>query len=204
MMKLAARTLENIANGRRGLMWIGFLVLGLNFADASFLPMPAQTVLMLTLLMYPEKTFRFFSLSVAGTVAGAAAGFLIGRLIVEGHTGVLNSVIRTISHVVPGLPEMFSGSLNQHLSDVNIKVLFIGCFTPVPYVFFSTGAGITGMNFIIFLLITTVGQLFKFYVISFIVAAYGRTIIMKVRQNVISVIRFLMICIVLMVIIPWS
>ena len=80
----------------------------------------------------PGKSFRYASITIAGSVLGAFLGYLIGF-------ALFKSVGRPILELT-GLAEAFGDVVLSYRGNA-ILVLFLAGFTPIPFTLFTIAAG---------------------------------------------------------------
>jgi membrane protein YqaA with SNARE-associated domain len=197
-MKIVKRTLQYIEKRENGLRVAGAILFVLNFADASLVPMPAQTLLLVFLLMYPERSPKFFILSVIGTVSGSLAGYLAGYLIAGDTAGWFS---HQINHVLTSIHSYQGSSLNGMRSAdtmLSLKILFAASFTPLPYGIFAVTSGMAKLNLPGFIVVTGLGQSMKFFLITLVASKPGQFITGRIKFHLKSLTAILSICFILL------
>lgn len=134
------------------------------FAESSFFPLPPDVLLIATVLADRQKWLRFFSIALAGSVLGGMAGYLLGMGLWE----VVHPWF--FAHV-------FSEATFEKVRRLYIRydfwAVFTAAFTPIPYKVFTIAAGVTAINFIVFVLASIVGRGGRFFLVAFLLFWYG-------------------------------
>ncbi len=140
-----------------------FLVL-ISFTEASFLIFPPDVLLLVMVLSYPTRWFRYALICTAASVAGGMAGYAIGY-------GIWEAVDQWFfAHIFS--PEMFAKV--QHLyQEYDFWVVFTAAFTPIPYKVFTITAGVAHLDLVRFTLASIVGRAGRFFLVSFLIYLFG-------------------------------
>ena len=69
------------------------LLTGLSFAEAVFFPVPPEVMLAPMALSQRQRAFRFASLSLMGSLAGAVLGYALGRGLTLQDSCTVDSII---------------------------------------------------------------------------------------------------------------
>ena len=151
-------------------MWALFVG---SFADASFIPLPAQTFFLLLMLMNSTKFIKYVILGTLGTFAGALAGYLIGHFAFVNVHGDSSGFMQFLFDHIPGFSEDACNRIQFLYSKWNFWILFIASFTPIPYGLFSISSGVFEINLLIFCLATLISQVLKFFLLAFVTMKLG-------------------------------
>jgi membrane protein YqaA with SNARE-associated domain len=160
--------------------WIAWTLFFASMADASFIPLPAQTFFLVLAIMYPEKSLRYIAVATAGTMAGALIGYSAGRLVFLAPDGSFSCIAHFIFNNVPGFTEDTWRKIQELFSHSQILILFTSSFIPVPLGAFSVSAGALTINFAVFAVTVLVSQALKFFLLAFVVARVG----VRIKQAV--------------------
>ena len=141
----------------------------LAFAEASFFPIPPDVLLIALCLGSPKRWWRFAGLCTAASVAGGAAGYLIGW-------GLWAAVDQFFFTYVPGFTEEVFQRVAEKYEAWNFWVVFIAAFTPIPFKVFTIAAGVCGIHFPMFLIAAMVGRGTRFTAVSLLLRIFGEPI----------------------------
>jgi len=142
----------------------GWALFILAFSESSFFPIPPDILLIALAVGKPKKALRFALICSVGSVLGGIAGYLIGWqfMAVVGHKIIafygLTEKVATIASLY-----------NQY----NAWAVGIAGFTPIPYKVFTITAGAFRINFLIFLLASTVSRSARFFLVGGLIYIFG-------------------------------
>ena len=131
------------------------LLSGLSFAEAVVFPIPPEVMLAPMCLAQPKRAFWFAALSLVGSLAGAALGYLLGHYAFELVRPMLTSLgwIARIDVEVASLREIAANSPWKAF-----WLLVLVGFTPIPLKIFTWASGIVGVPMLPFLASMFVGR----------------------------------------------
>jgi membrane protein YqaA with SNARE-associated domain len=142
----------------------GWALFILAFSESSFFPIPPDVLLIALAVGKPKKALKFALICSIGSVLGGIAGYLIGWqfMAVVGHKIIafygLTEKVATIASLY-----------NQY----NAWAVGIAGFTPIPYKVFTITAGAFRINFLIFLLASTVSRSARFFLVGGLIFMFG-------------------------------
>ncbi|MCJ0825181.1 DedA family protein [Luteimonas sp. 50] len=139
------------------------LLTGLSFAEAVFFPVPPEVMLAPMALSQPKRAFRFASLSLLGSLAGAVLGYALGHYAYELVKPLLVSLgwIDRIDEQVEYLRGIAADSPWK-----TFWILVLAGFTPIPLKFFTWASGIVGVPLLPFMASMAVGRGKRVYLIA--------------------------------------
>jgi len=139
------------------------LLTALSFAEAVFFPIPPEVMLAPMALSQPRRGFRFASLSLLGSLAGAVVGYALGHYAYELIKPLFVSLgwIDKIEHQVQYLREVAAQSPWK-----TFWILVLAGFTPIPLKIFTWASGIVGIPMLPFLASMAVGRGKRVYLIA--------------------------------------
>nr|MDQ3039539.1 DedA family protein [Pseudomonadota bacterium] len=131
------------------------LLTGLSFAEAIVFPVMPEVMLAPMCLSQPKRGFWFATLSLAGSLAGAVVGYLLGHYAYELVTPLLENLgwLDKIEAQVATLREITAESPWKAF-----WLLVIAGFTPIPLKIFTWASGIVGVPMLPFLAAMVVGR----------------------------------------------
>ncbi len=152
------------ADGRHAKFWLA----GLSFAEASFFPIPPDVFLATIIASKQRQKWLYYSIiTTVASVAGGMFGYVIGMWFFGSFGKPLISFY--------GL----EGSVNivrELFVDNAFWAVFIAGFTPIPYKVFTISAGFFDVNFIIFVIASTLSRALRFLSVGYIVKVFGEDI----------------------------
>ncbi len=128
----------------------------LSFAESSFFPIPPDVMLAPMALAQRERAWRFALLTTLASVAGGAAGYLIGHYAFE----LVEPLIRQA-----GYWERYE-RVSVWFDEWGFWAIFIAGFSPIPYKLFTLSAGVIAMNFPLFVLASLIGRGGRFFLVA--------------------------------------
>jgi membrane protein YqaA with SNARE-associated domain len=143
---------------------------GLSFAEAVVFPVPPEVMLAPMSLAQPRRAFRFASLSLLGSLAGAVLGYALGHFAYELVKPLFAALgwIERIDAQVVYLREIAERSPWQAF-----WILVIAGFTPIPLKIFTWAAGIVGVPMLPFLASMAVGRGKRVYLVALAIRLGG-------------------------------
>ena len=136
----------------------------LAFAESSFFPIPPDVLLIALALGRPQRVWWFAFVCSAASVAGGAAGYLIGSQLYE---------------LVGARVIEFYGLADQYQRVADLYNRFSGWavgiagFTPLPYKVFTIAAGAFRIQFGIFMLASAVSRSARFFLVAALIWKFG-------------------------------
>ena len=138
----------------------------LAFCEASFFPVPPDVLLIALSLSLPAQALWYALLSSLGSVLGGVAGYLIGFLLWQSLSSLFFAYI-------PGFtPEVFA-KVQGYFEQYDFLVVFAAGFTPIPYKVITIGAGVFGVNFLVFVIASVVSRSARFFIVALLLKFYG-------------------------------
>lgn len=139
----------------------------LAFAESSFFPIPPDVLLIALCLGCTKKSFRYATICLIGTLAGAAVAYMVGQLAWGAVQGWF-------------IPAIFSETafdgVRQMYDDWNFWAVFIAGFTPIPYKIFTLAAGVFNINFGMFMFASLIGRSMRFFLVAWLIWKFGKPI----------------------------
>ena len=143
----------------------------LSFAESSFFPVPPDVLLGPLALGAPKKWLRFALACSIASVLGGILGYCIGMFLwqaigpwVFAHFGVV------------GLTEENFEIFQAKYDKWNFWIVFTCGFTPLPYKVCTITAGVAKINFIAFLIASTVSRTARFFIVAGLMGWKGEKI----------------------------
>ncbi|PID58658.1 cytochrome B [candidate division KSB3 bacterium] len=139
----------------------------LAFAESSFFPVPPDVLLIALAISIPARAFRCALVCSVGSVLGGIFGYVIGWQFYE-QIGI---PILDFYHAQEKFQEV-----RQLYETYDFWVVFTAGFTPIPYKVFTIASGVFSMNFLKFLLASSVSRSARFFLVSGLIWYFGPSI----------------------------
>ena len=136
----------------------------LAFCESSFFPVPPDILLIALSVALPKKSFRYALVCSVGSILGGCFGYLIGCHFM---VTVGDAIIR------------FYGLVDNYEYIRQLYVLHdawavgIAGFTPIPYKVFTITAGAFRINFVVFLVASTISRSTRFFLVGGLIYIFG-------------------------------
>lgn len=143
-------------------LWALFFIA---LAESSFFPIPPDVLLIAIVAANTRRWISAPLICAAGSIAGAALGYAIGW----GFMATLGQPIVDFYQAQTAWDRVVA----LYLGEWGVWFLLAAAFTPIPYKVATIAAGATGMPFVPFLLISTVGRAGRFFLVSAILRVFG-------------------------------
>ncbi len=146
------------------------------FAEASFFPIPPDVLLIPLALGMRSKALRLGLICSAGSILGAIFGYGIGYFLWWNGVGVFSGLAQFFFDVIPGFTTDIFYAIKSKYEMWNFWVIFTAGFTPIPFKVFTVSAGAFDINFILFLIASTLSRSARFLLVSGLIWKYGEPI----------------------------
>ncbi len=146
------------------------------FAEASFFPIPPDVLLIPLALGMRSKALRLGLICSVGSILGAIFGYGIGYFLWWNGVGVFSGLAQFFFDVIPGFTTDIFYAIKAKYEMWNFWVIFTAGFTPIPFKVFTVSAGAFDINFILFLIASTLSRSARFLLISGLIWKYGEPI----------------------------
>ena len=135
------------------------------FIESAVFPLPVDLLLLPLCLIRPRASFSYASLCIAGSVAGAAVGYLVGATLFDTLGGGVLSAM--------GMNGRFDDVLRLYHDHAFLTLLFSG-FTSIPFTVFTLAAGFHRTLALSTLLLGALaGRIIRFYFVAFLLFRFG-------------------------------
>ncbi|MBE0675854.1 MAG: hypothetical protein IH591_14435 [Bacteroidales bacterium] len=136
--------------------------------DASFLPFPVTTMFVVFSLTRPNLSAQYAVTAVAGTMTGAAAGYLSGRYMWITPTGSFTTLASLFFEKVPGFSVEGYERVTLLYEQWDVGVIIGASATAIPFGLISISAGIFSLPPLAFFLSALIGQAAKYMVVAYL------------------------------------
>ena len=157
------------SNSKYGPLMLGLMA----FAEASFFPIPPDVLLIPLVLGLRAKALRLAFICSLGSILGAIFGYVIGSYLWWEGVNQFSWLARLFFNVIPGFtPEIFY-SIQTKYEIWNFWVVFTAGFTPIPFKVITISAGAFDINFILFVIASTLSRSARFFLLSALIWKFG-------------------------------
>ena len=155
----------------------GGLALGLMaLAEASIFPIPPDVLLIALCLGAQNKSFKFGLICSISSIAGAIIGYGIGSFLWWSSPGTFTSLANFFFDIIPGFSTDVFYTIKDQYEEWNFWIVFTAGFTPIPFKIFTISAGAFDINFILFIIASTVSRTARFFIVCSLIWKYGKPI----------------------------
>ncbi|MFT9068195.1 MAG: YqaA family protein [Acetobacter syzygii] len=160
--KLYARVLQHAASP-----YAPFWLAALAFAEASFFPLPPETLLVPMVLSQKDKAWRYAAICTVASVAGGLLGWLIGAVL-------LDTLARPIVHFYHA--EHTLVALQDKFRQWGVWIILFKGLTPIPYKFVTIASGMAHFAIIPFMCASLVTRGARFALVAGLLRRFGPSI----------------------------
>ena len=140
---------------------------GVSFIESSFFPIPPDVLLIPMVIARRDRWLRLAAVCTVSSVLGAFLGYAIGMFLFE-------TIGRPILALY-GKEDAFDQVAQWYNTWGGWGVLF-AAITPFPYKVLTIFSGATGLNFLIFTIVSIIGRAARFFLVAFLLKLYGEPI----------------------------
>lgn len=149
-----------LAASRPAPLWLT----GVAFAEASFLPVPPDMLLVPMALARPDRAWRLAAICTAGSVAGGALGYLIGYALFD----TLAVPLLRAYHYQAGLARF-----RDAYAVYGVWVILLKGVTPIPYKLVTIASGAAHFDFAVFMAASLATRGARFFLLAWVVRRFG-------------------------------
>lgn len=157
-------------NSRWG--WLALFLFA--FAESSFFPIPPDVLLIALCLGATKRSFRYAAICTGGSIVGAMAGYAIGFFLWQNAAGEYTSLANLFFEHVFSV-ESFE-RVGALYDKYNFWIVFTAGFTPLPYKLFTITGGLFHIDFLMFIVASTVSRGLRFTLIAWLIWKFGEPI----------------------------
>ena len=140
----------------------------ISFAESSFFPIPPDVLLIAIVAANSRRWLRAGLLATSGSVFGAMLGYYIGAALMATLGESIVAFYGAEAHW-DRVVEIYTGP-------VGILFLAGAAFTFIPFKVATIAAGATGMPFVPFLVVSTLGRALRFFLVAGLLRLFGAPI----------------------------
>lgn len=153
-----------------------FALILISFAEATFFPIPPDTLLIALALGSRNKAFRFALWCLLASVLGGLAGYGIGYFLWYDSLGGFSSIANFFFNNVPGFTQKAFSEIEILYNKWDFWIIFTAGFTPIPYKLFTVTSGIFNINLPMFIVASVISRGARFFLVAFLLWKFGEKI----------------------------
>lgn len=138
----------------------------LALAESSFFPIPPDALLIALCLGAMKKSWRFAFYASLASIIGGMIGYMIGF-------SLWGAVDSFFFKYIPGFSENVFQTVLIHYQKSGFWYVFLAGFTPIPYKVFTIASGVFQMNFLLFLIASTISRSLRFFAVAALFRKFG-------------------------------
>jgi membrane protein YqaA with SNARE-associated domain len=152
-----------LASSNNAGWWLALIA----FAEASFFPIPPDTLLVPMALAKPRAAWRFAAICTVASVIGGALGYLIGF-------AVFDQVAQPILQLYGYGPAYaaFQAKFQQY----GLWIILIKGLTPIPYKIVTIAAGAARFDFASFMAASVLTRGVRFFLVATLLHFFGDSV----------------------------
>ena len=147
---------------------------GISFAESSFFPIPPDVLLIPMVLADRKRWLRFALVCTAASIIGAFAGYAIGMFLYE-------TVARPLLDFYGAQPAF--DKLKAWYNTYGGWGVLFAAVTPFPYKVLTIFSGATGLNFVVFTIVSVIGRGLRFFLVAWLLNRWGEPMRGFIEKN---------------------
>ena len=160
----------HLSSDKHALTWL----FAISFIESSFFPIPPDIMLIPMILATPKKAWKIAGVCTIASVIGAYLGYIIGFYFFE--------LIAEPLLEFYGYLEKFNEFKNLY-SEYGAWIVFGAGITPFPYKIITIASGVVQLNLIVFTIASIIARGLRFFVIAWLLKAYGEKMRTFIEKN---------------------
>ena len=145
----------------------------ISFCEASFFPIPPDTLLIPLSLGKRKKALKFAFVCSICSIFGACLGYVIGKWLWWTGSESFSVFANFFFNHIPGFTNESFMNIKELYEKYNFMIVFTAGFTPIPFKLFTISAGAFKIQFIPFLFASAISRSARFYFVALLIRKYG-------------------------------
>ena len=162
----------NWSNSKHGVVALALMAV----SEASFFPIPPDVLLIALCLGSQSKSLKYALICSVGSILGAVVGYGIGSILWWSSSNEFTGLANFFFSIIPGFSTDVFYSIKDQYEQWNFWIIFTAGFTPIPFKIFTITAGAFDINFILFLIASTISRSARFFLVAGLIWKYGKPI----------------------------
>ena len=172
MIKNLYNWVLNWSNSKYGVVALALMAV----SEASFFPIPPDVLLIALCLGSQSKSFKYALICSAGSILGAIIGYGIGSILWWSSPSEFTGLANFFFNIIPGFSTDVFYSIKDQYEQWNFWIIFTAGFTPIPFKIFTITAGAFDINFLLFLIASTISRSARFFLVAALIWKFGKPI----------------------------
>ena len=168
--------------------WILYFI---SFIESIIFPIPTDPFL-IPFIVTEKKFFRLAIFTTLFSVLGGIVAYLLGSFLWESLEPLVEVYFYGIFNSV--------NEFEKNFLNLGILLIMFGGISPFPFKVTCLASGILGINFVIFVLASTVSRGLRFFLVSYLIYRYGEKSLIFARKHIAIISVVLLVIIVLITI----
>lgn len=148
----------------------------LSFAEASFFPIPPDTLLIALGLGARQRSLKFALNCTVASVLGALFGYSIGYFLWWRAPDSFSPLANFFFAHIPGFTPHAFYKVKALFDQWNFWIIFTAGFTPIPFKVFTVTGGAFAVNLFMFVVAAIIGRAARFFAVAYLIWRYGERI----------------------------
>ena len=152
--------------------WLALFIMSL--CEASWFPLPPDILLIALCLGATKRSFRFASITLVGSIIGAALAYGVGHYLWTTSAGEPTALANFFYDNI--FDRASFDNVGGMYDKYNFWIVFTAGFTPLPFKLFTIAGGMFGINFPMFIIASAVSRGLRFFLIGWLIWRFGQPI----------------------------
>lgn len=136
-------------------------------AEASFLPLPPDLLLIPTILAQPRRAFLFAAICTLASVAGGFLGYAIGYFLFD----AVGRPVLEFYHAMDKYEALKAG-----FAQWGAWIIILKGLTPIPFKLVTIASGVAEFNLLAFTLASLVSRSLRFFLLAALLWRFGEPV----------------------------
>lgn len=138
----------------------------ISFTESSVFPIPPDVLQIALSMSKPKRSFVYAGISAAGSILGAALGWVIGAVLWAAVGWFFFAYVPGFTH------DNFERVSRLYEENAGIAI-FSAAFTPIPFKVFTIAAGVCHISFAVMLAASAAGRSARFFLVAACIFFFG-------------------------------
>ena len=152
-----------------------YLLVGISFFEAIFLPMPPDVVLAPMVLRRPERAWRYALICMLASVIGGCVSYGLGFYLADEANKLLAITGRHINLL----------QYQRWFAQFGVLIILVKGLLPLPYVIVAMASGLAKFSFWQFVVASVVTRGGRFALTAWLLKRYGPQIQERIEKNLV-------------------
>ncbi|MCB1357845.1 MAG: DedA family protein [Maritimibacter sp.] len=153
----------SLAESKHALWALAFVA----FVESSVFPIPPDILMIPMIIATPKRAFLIAGVALVASVLGGMLGYFIGW-------GAFESVGRPVLEFYG--KDAYFAEFSTKYNEWGAWAVLIAGITPFPYKVITILSGVTGLNFMVFMVASIIARGFRFFLVAGLLWKFGEPI----------------------------